>query len=238
MGGTNSNIILPAAALASRMGQGCTFSSIIYRKVGKEVGPKGAKVRVGNDLMKYLFISGFRYDTLCQRSLDRLALLDADALLAEWGGTVGGHAIDRAGIVAAMDEVRDSLTLSRDGKNESTTDDVFEPLIVDGITVRGGRVYTGGKASPVGTLYVQGLVVNSTVLEAGNPVPPHKYREARTAAKDTIRGMLPSAKYASYRLEPGGEWFLKVGGSAVAECGDQQVRIDADLLAAAETAAA
>jgi hypothetical protein len=214
---SNTNNSMSAAALAAAM-PACTFSSIIYRKVGKEQGRGAAKQVVGNDLVKQVFLLGFRYDNLCQRSLDVLATIDLTALLAEWGGTVGGHPIDLAGLEQARLEVEESLRLSRDGENDSTTDDVFEPFIVDGETVRGGRVYVGGTASPVGTLYIQGLLISSTTLEAGNPAKPRAYREARTAAKDALRRLLPVGKYVSYRLTPEQEYILKVGGQAVTDC--------------------
>ena len=211
---TNTTNTMSAAALAAAM-PACTFSSIEYTKVGKEQGRGAAKQVVGNDLVKQVFLLGFKYQNLCQRSLTLLDTLDPEALLAEWNNTVGGLPIDRATLDLAISEVRESLTLSRDGENESSTDDVFEPYIVNGEAVRGGRVYVGGTASPVGTLYLQGLLISSTVLERGNEAKPRAYREARTAAKDALRRILPIGKYVSYRLTPEQKYDLKVGGQAV-----------------------
>jgi hypothetical protein len=225
---TNTRNTLTAAALAEAM-PSCTFSSVVYRKVGKTQGRGAEKKVVGNDLVKQVFLLGFRYDNLCQRSMDLLATIDPDALLAEWGGTVGGHSIDRATLDAALAEVRESLTLSRDGENTSTTDDVFESFMVDGEPVRGARVYVGGAASPVGTLYIQGLLISSTVLEKGGIPKPHVYREARTAAKDAIRRLLPVGRYVSYRLTPEQAYILKVGGQAVTDC-TEPLTVDAALI--------
>jgi hypothetical protein len=217
---TNSLNTLSAAAIAERI-PSCTFSSIIYTKVGKEVGRKPNKVTVGNDRVQQVFLLGFSYPNLCQRSLEVLAGLDLDAVLADWGGTYGGHPIDKAVLAQAVAEVGNSLALSRDGLNESTTDDSYEPLVVDGEPVRGGRVYVGNDPDKVGVLYVQGLLISSKVLVAGNPKPAHTYREPLTAAKEGVRRLLPVNRYVSYRLTKAQDYFIKVGGTAIVEHADE-----------------
>lgn len=227
---TNSNLTLPAAALAFRASS-CTFSSITNRKVGKEIGKAGAKKVVGNDLVRQTILLGFKYDRLCQRSITALSEMDAEMIVTSWQGEVAGMPFTVGDFEQAVEEVRQSLTLSRDGENIATTDDAFEPLVVDGERVRGGRVYVGDNEKiKKGTLYLQGLLIHTEVLEKGEAPPPHKYREVRTALKDKIRRELPIGRYMSARLEPGGEWFLKVGSSAVLECGDKNLKIDARLL--------
>ncbi len=227
---TNSNVTLPAAALAFRA-NGCTFSSITHRKVGKEVGKKGEKKVVGNDLVRQTVLLGFKYDRLCERSIAALTEMEPELIVASWQGKVAGMDFTQSDFETAAEEVRQSLTLSRDGENISTTDEAFEPLVVDGERVRGGRIYVGENENiPRGTLYIQGLLIHTEILEKGEAPPPHKYREVRTALKDAIRRELPIGRYMSARLLPGGEWFLKVGSSAVLECGDKSLKIDSRLI--------
>ena len=227
---TNSNVTLPAAALAFRASS-CTFSSITNRKVGKEIGKKGEKKVVGNDLVRQTILLGFHYGRLCQRSINQLEAFDKDAFIKKTEGKIAGLDFTMADLETAIEDVKVSLTLSRDGENVASSEDAFEPLVVDGERVRGGRVYVGENDKiKKGTLYIQGLLIHTEVLEKGEAPPPHVYRSANTALKDKIRKDLPIGRYMSARLEPGGEWRLKVGSSAVLECGDKNIGIDESLL--------
>jgi hypothetical protein len=71
--------------------------------------------------------------------------------------------------------------------------------------------------SPKGTIYLQGLIISSKVLEAdpNGPVPGSKSAPL-TVAKEIIRRMLPISRYVSYRLTPDSGFLLRAGGAAAA----------------------
>jgi len=211
---------------------GATFTGLIIRKQGVERGPKGSKVRYGDDLVHAVIVTGFSYMSLVRRSLDKMNAMDLNALLADatkaglkgFSGR-GKNAVEVAvtaqDINDAVDALRDSFQKTLDGTNESTTDHVFETLEVDGNPVSGGRVYVGGgdpnnsKTPKPGDIYLQGLQIGRSVLEAAanGPKPASKSGVA-VVAKNFIRGRLPVSRYVSYRLRSGDDFILRVGGTA------------------------
>ena len=238
---TNSLSPVLAANLASaRKG---TFTSLIIRKEGEERGPAGSKVTYGDDLVHVVVITGFRYERLVAKSRDMLANMtdaDIDALVARnytgWQGR-GSKAVScpvtRADFDAARVELLDSFDKTLAGTNESTTDHVYEPLVVNGETVRGCRVYIGNPngqdAATPGTVYLQGLKIGERVLDAApnGPVPASQ-SNPKTVAKGVLRSRLPVARYVSYKLDAAGGWLLSAGGAAVAACDTNGVTLDAD----------
>ena len=227
---TNSNSRIIAAILAdAKIG---TFTSIIQKLKGTKRGHR----RYGDDTVLSVIFTGFKYDALCQRSLDVLAGLDAEGVLLAMqakGITTGWSRGDEVPITVqdvqdALDRLQASWTLSRDGENASTNDHVFESLTVDGVAVRGCRVYTGqtdaAKAAGVpapakpGTVYLHGLQISRKVLvpAPNGPVPASK-SQPRVVAEAFIRDLTPMSKYRSYVLAPGGDFILKAGGTAVLE---------------------
>jgi hypothetical protein len=243
---TNANSILKDAKVG-------TFTGLVTEKKGVERGPKGNKTVFGNDVVHVCVFTGFKYDSLVQRSLDTLATIsDADVLadaqakgIKAWSGR-GKKAIEveltLADFAAARAELVDSFTRTLDPNQESTstTKHVYEPLTVDGESVRGGRVYkcvagetdddgnarecqcrncTGdAKAPKPGTIYLQGLQVSSRVLTpAPNGPAPKPQSAAKTVAKDMLRRCLPISRYVSYRLEPGTDFLLRAGGTAAVQ---------------------
>ena len=250
---TNAASLANAAALASA-NKG-TFTSLIITKQGTEKGG----VIYGDDTVCTVIVTGFRYDRLVQRSLDKAqAMTDSDLerLIAGKMGYDGRgkNAVERPVTLAdardALAELVASFGETLAGTNESTTDHVFEPLIVtdeNGIaeTVRGARVYrcvagdashvcrcrvcTGDSRAPVdGQINLSGLAIGTTILSpaANGPAPAAK-SGAKTVAKDAIRACLPISRYVSYRLDPNGSgtWLLKAGGSAVAQAASNNVTI-------------
>ena len=233
---TNANSFLTADMLANaRLG---TFTGLVITKRGALRGKGADRKRYGDDMVHVCLFTGFRYPGLVQRSLDALmALSDADVLAAAmakgvkaWHGrgakatsaelTLDDMAVARAELVASF-----QATLA--GTNSSTTDQVFEPLVVDGEPVRGCRVYKGqtpeaeaaGAKPPAtpGTVYLQGLRVSSRVLvEAVNGPLPKAQSAAKTVAKKLLTRQLPVSNYVSYRLQPGDDWLLRAGGAAAA----------------------
>jgi hypothetical protein len=146
---TNAASLANAAALAAA-NKG-TFTSLIITKQGKEVGG----TVYGDDTVCTVVVTGFKYDRLVQRSLDKaLTLTDADLNRIIDGKTGydgrGKNAVERLVTLAdARDALAELVTSFREtlaGTNESTTDHVFTPLVVtddhgNAETVRGARVY-------------------------------------------------------------------------------------------------
>ena len=243
---TNASSNILAALLAdAKVG---TFTGLVVTKVGKELGPKDAKVRYGDDTVHVCLFTGFKYEGLVRRSLAALNSINLDNMLLDaaedgvvgWEGrgkaafqrplTAADFAAAKADLVASFER-----TLDPAQESTSTTAHVFEPLVVDGEVVRGGRVYqcvagdsdheckcrncTGNKKAPLpGTINLQGLQVSSRVLEpaVNGPIPASK-SAAKTVAKDLLTYRLPISRYRSYRLEPGTPFLLRVGGTAKIE---------------------
>jgi hypothetical protein len=64
-------------------------------------------------------------------------------------------------------------------------------------------------------VYLQGLQVSSRVISpAPNGPKPAAKSAAKTVAKSLLRKRLPVSRYVSYRLQPGDEFLLRVGGTA------------------------
>ena len=232
---SNATSINTAAALAAA-NKG-TFTSLVITKQGTLVGG----VLYGDDTVCAVVVSGFRYEKLVQRSLDKLNGLTADDLAVAVGGLSGMDGRGKAALArpvtiadaeAARDELAASFAATLAGTNESTTDHVYDPLVVDGEPVRGARVYkcvagpghdcrcrncTGDARAPVpGQINLSGLAIGTVVLTpAVNGPAPAPKSGAKTVAKDALRRLLPISRYVSYRLDPtDNSWILKAGGSA------------------------
>lgn len=233
---SNSNSdILGLLLKDSRKG---TFTGLITKKVGKLAGRGADRKRYGDDEVHVTILTGFKYDNLVSRSLEQVQTMSlASALAASIAkGIVDGkgNALTLADFKAARDELVASFERTLDPAQESTstTQDVFDTLEMDGEAVRGARVYRcSGKAdcqcrnctdeakAPLpGTIYLQGLRIHSTILTpAPNGPAPAPKSKAKTVAKNLLRKNLPVARYVSYRLEPGTDFILRAGGTAVAE---------------------
>lgn len=147
---------------------------------------------------------------------DLVARLDAVAP----GGMIE-RTLTRADFDAARASLRADLQGSIDGTAVDVNEHVYEPLVADGETVRGCRVYVGNPngpdASAPGTVYLQGLKVGETVLEAAEngPIPASKSKP-ESVAKRLLRSRLPIGRYVSYRLAPDSGFILRAGGAAAA----------------------
>jgi len=241
MTATNATNASLAADLAdSKKG---TFTGLIIRKKGVERGPKGNKVRYGDDLVHAVIITGFKYMGLVNRSLTKLeAMTDADlnALVARtytgWtgrGAKAAQVAVTRADFDAARDALVDSFNKTLAGTNTATTDHVYDPLVVDGEAVRGCRIYLGNPngddAETPGTIYLQGLQIGSKVLDpATNGPKPASKSKGEVVAKGVLRSMLPVSRYVSYALAPNGEWALNVGAGAAAAADAEGITLNED----------
>jgi len=249
--GHNANSTVTAAALSTA--KRGTFTGLTIRKKGRTRGRGDAKLTYGDDRVHVCILTGFRYRALCERSLEELAEMDIVSLAANaakrgvtgWEGKGRAKAervLTQADFEAAANELVESLTDSKNGENTSTTDHVYDSLVVDGETVRGGRVYKCAgtdacrcrncnpddpKAPLPGTIYLQGLKIGETILEAAANGPAPKSKSSpKVVAKNMIRKYLPVAKYVSYSLEPGTEYRLNAGGTAAVEADEHGIRFD------------
>jgi hypothetical protein len=246
MTATNASSVTLAKSLAqSRKG---TFTGIVTTLVGSERGG----VRYGDATVHDVIVTGFSYGGLKARDLKILAgLTDADlqkVLAAKspkaWDRPRAKNAqqvaVTLGDMKLALQEMIDSAQKSVSGTNTSTTDDVFEPLVVDGETVRGARVYKGHAdptldAAPKGTIYLQGLRIGRTLLaQPQMGWGPDTRSEAKTVAKALITSefKLPSRRYVSYKLDAtqAGSWVLAVGGAAALAADAAGVTLDSSLV--------
>jgi hypothetical protein len=242
---SNSSASLAASLASSRRG---SFAGIVTTLGGSERGG----VRYGDALVHDVVITGFSYTKLKQRDLKILSGLtdqDLQAVLAAksptaWDRPRAKNAqqvpVTLADMKAALAEMIDSAQKSIAGTNTATTDDVYEPLVVDGELVQGARVYTGHAdptkdAAPKGTIYLQGLRVGRKVLaQPQNGWGPDTKSEAKTVAKGLITSefKLPSRRYVSYKMETAnaGAWVLAVGGGAAVAADQAGVTLDPNLV--------
>jgi|DEB0MinimDraft_4_1074332.scaffolds.fasta_scaffold12582_1 hypothetical protein len=172
------------------------------------------------------------------KKADLVARLDA-----EIPGGMRQVPVTREIVDAAVDAVVADLQRTIDGDTKPTTADVFEPLLdKDGNKVRGARVYKGSTdpdaklAAPVGTVYLQGLLIGQKVLTAAEngPIPRSKSAPLQVA-KRVIRAQLKIGRYTSFKLAPADEegtvnWLLNAGGVAACKAQTDEVEVDEAVL--------
>ena len=240
----NTDYVTIASNMADAR-KGSTITGIITRLQGSDrlaPGEKrgGKQLRYSDHLVHDLIITGFSYENLVKRSLEALNGMSIKALAQEfanetcWDGR-GKNAVERtvtvADVTAAMDDLRDSFTKTLNGTNESTNAHVFEPLVVDGETVRGGKVYNGGtsndpKAPQDGDVHISGLrIARKVIEEAANGSLPKSKSAGKSVAKSLIKRKLPVGRYVSYRLRAGDDFILRVGGAAAIAAKDHEVEV-------------
>ena len=190
MNAVSSNALSLANAAALANANKGTFTSLLTTKQGSKVGG----VVYGDDTVLTVIVTGFRYDRLVQRSLDKVAgmtdadlarLIDGKSGMDGRGKSATERAVTLADAQAARDELIASFMETLNGTNEATTDHVYEPLTVTdengaSETVRGARVYkcvagtahkcrcracTGDARAPIdGQINLSGLSIGSKVL--------------------------------------------------------------------------
>lgn len=217
------------------------FAGLIYQKVGKVVGG----VLYNDDLVHDVINHAFRYEGdkgLKARDFDALGKITDKEILDEitkkgalgWQGR-GSKAVQveitAEHVSHARAKVEASCLKSMTGRNTSTTDHVFEPLVVNGKKVRGARVYicTGNKTckcrncnpdnkrAPLpGTIYLTGILDSREIITpAANGRAPFPKSNPVTVARRFFEKRLPSRKFVQYRLEPGTDFILAIGGDVV-----------------------
>ncbi len=172
---------------------------------------------------------------------DKVIDVDGRKALTSDKATVGQFGDASIGLAKTLD-----IFKSLAGTNESTTDHVYDPLVVNDVDVRGSRVYkcvkgstachcracTGDEKAPLdGTIYLQGLAVWSVVLTpaANGPVPTPK-SAPKTLAKNALKSFLPVSKYVSYALEPGTSFVLAAGGTAMASASSKGFNVTDEIV--------
>jgi hypothetical protein len=208
------------------------FLTVSVQKVGKVVGGKNG-VRHGDDTVIALLIGGSNYLRLKTRDEVRLDdaltndpnLFATLAAKADAKGITGknGAALTAADFDTAFNALKASIAKTLAGTNESTSAHVYEPLVVDGTTVPGCKVYIGGgdpsnsRTPKAGSIHISGIRVEERVLEASvnGPIPPSNSR-GDVVAKRLITSWLalPSRRWRQYRLDATESFRLKVGGEA------------------------
>ena len=119
-----------------------------------------------------------------------------------WKAGQAGLPITAAAVETAIADLRASYQRTLDGLSTWAAADVFEPVVVDGVTVRCAKTYTGNKAAEPGTIYLNGLIVRKTVLEAA-PFPKAAPKSrADVIAKAVIEKMLPGGSIVSFKVTP------------------------------------
>jgi hypothetical protein len=250
---SNSNSDLLAALLAdSHKG----FTGLQYTKVGSVVrGVRyGNERKHYTVLTGFSYESLVQRSLDAMPSVQTEAVL-ADA--AHWGRTDIKKAHVEAARVELAESFRKTLDGTSTASTDHVYDPLIvkerddEGNLIK-MTVPGSRVYkcvkdipnpeTGGfyrchcrectgeqKAPLAGTIYLQGLIIWSTVLEPapngpvpGNPGP-------KTVAKKALRALLPVGRYRSFRLEPGTDFILHAGRRAV-ESMARGFLVDAEVL--------
>ncbi len=241
---TNAIDARTAAVLAglNELDQGTLLTARVH-KMGDARGPAGQKVIYGDDMVHVLVWTGFSYRALIARShkmlnrqiarggyIERLAR----AALEEHGDTTIED------VCHAMQEVREWFrrVLASDGGGETPLPNggVWEPLEINGVKVRGSRIYTGeaqpenDRAPVPGTIYVQGVKLGEIVL---SPSANGRWRpnsKPKTLVKQLIKESLPVGLYCQYRLQPERVWDVQIGAGATKAAKQAKIGIDPDAL--------
>jgi len=206
-----------------------TLVSLQVRKKGVERGSKDAKLVYGDDTVNVLIWTGFSYRALIERSQRKLDALMQDGLITKLIQAMhdeGQGRADNTDTCAAIQEVQhwfrriltDPLA---GGAAFSFTEDteVWEPLRVGGVKVRGSRVYRGPERdtprAPIpGHIYVQGVKLGEVVVEPAEHGPWTPKSSLKTLTKNRLRSWLPVGLFAQYVLRPDDVGHLQVGKAA------------------------
>lgn len=227
---SNINNVALAGYLADQR-DGATFSAVIYHKVGKRVGGKKGK-RYGDDVVLDTIVTGFDYYRLCEKDLATLETVTPEAL---YKAVVESGRLDKDGHIpnveaceVAIRAQAESFRKTLAGTNEATTDEVREPVIVDGKIVKGCWVNNGlVDRAKTGIPYLYGLRVGRKIMEPAKngPIPATKSRPD-VVAKDVLRrAFLRIGRWCQVKLDPSTDFILKLGGEAAAMADEKGVAL-------------
>ena len=219
------------ASVLSEIGdldQGTLVLLTVYKK-GTQRGKKGAKKVYDDDLVNVLVWSGFSYEALVGRTLKKLRKIqESPVFIKELTQDVidkhGCNDITFADVTKAIQETENwllgVLADPKDGAPKDEGEDVFEPLVVDGVRIAGSKVYRGEgdtenpRAPKPGTVYIDGVKLGERVI---TPAPNGHWKtnsKPKTLAKNLLRRRLPIGLYVRYACEPDRLLSIKVGEDA------------------------
>ena len=161
---------------------------------------KNAKGETSN----YVIAAGFSYKNLVEKRLGGLAAIEIPAVLERCKGKLDkdGMPITAAAVETALTALRESYQRTLDGVSQWSAADVFEPVTVNGVTVRCAKTYIGSRAAEPGTIYLSGLIVRKTVIEPAPIVKAAPKSRPDVIAKAAIEKMLPGGSIVSFKVTP------------------------------------
>jgi len=188
---------------------------VVTTKKGKVTGRGSEKKRRGADRVAAIVKIGVDYTTLVKDSKE---LCEAEGFaekvfeaITKKGVTFGKNGetptLEDCEIAVAETIAGFEKTLNPD-PNATTRVDPYKPLVWEGETIRGIKVYDGDGAGDVGDIHVYGLIEDKKTLVADEAIPASVPRKGTTAVKPYIRRMLPIARWVQYTLAAGGDFKL------------------------------
>lgn len=214
-----------------------TLVMLDVKKKGTRRGKGPGKKVYGDDRVKVLVWSGFSYKALVERSIKKLGSYEGihSDLLGDAEKTDPSVTIED--VCVAVQEVRSSLlrvVSEPSGRVEPTggKPPIWEPLNVDGILVRGSKVYCGEenlkdpRAPKPGTIYIDGVKLGEVVIEPAENGQWEAKSKPKTVVKHLLSKMLPTGLYVRYALEPARVRSIKVGKDASAAAVEAGIPID------------
>lgn len=232
------------------LGQG-TLTSLVLRKKGCVHGRGLNKVVYGNDFVQVLLWTGFYYQALIERSHLRLQALWSKGnlfqTLVQKVRDAGHPEVTVRDVAEAVQETDESFLRVLSGGSSSDqpplegevwaeNNPVWEPLRVEGLLVRGAKVYAGpgnpnNPQSPKhGTIYLDGVKLGEKIL---NPAPNGQWvvtQKAKTVAKDILKSWLPCGLYARYCLAQEDLLLIKVGAEASRHAKEAKLSIEPEAI--------
>lgn len=189
---------------------------VVTTKRGKVTGRGQDKKRRGADKVAAVVRIGVDYLDLVK---DSKALCEAPNFINEVfekveakGVTFGKNGdkptLEDVALAVAETIASFDRTLNPDPTVQPTRVNPYKPLVWNGETIRGVKVYDGTGEGGVGDMHIYGLIEDKKVLEADEPIPASVPRKGTTAVKPIIRRMLPIAKWVQYTLVAGTEYRL------------------------------
>jgi hypothetical protein len=236
------------------LGQG-TLAFLTIRKKGLVRGAQGEKATYDNDKVQVLLWAGFHYKTLVGRSYNRLhEIWDRGTLFQSLltATRKSGYAeVTLKDVSEAVQELNDALLKVLNGvgcaaetfvetpQEEEASQELdyevlanprtWEPLIVDGLMIKGAKVYAGRtERIAQGTIYLDGVKLGEKIIETSTHWEPS--RKPKTIAKDILRSWLPVGLYVRYCLSPDNLEEIKVGELASAAAKQAQILIEPEAL--------
>jgi len=189
---------------------------LVTTKKGKVCGRGADKKRRGADKVAAIVKIGVDYETLVKESKEicegpNFALKVFEAVIKK-GVTYGkGNTpvtLEDCEVAVAETIAGFERTLNPDPTLVPARENPYKPLVWDGETIRGVKVYNGKGDGGVGDLHVYGLIEDKKTLVADEPIPASVPRKGTTAVKPHIRRMLPIARWVQYSLTAGTEYTI------------------------------